>query len=115
MGQLNETARDERFNKICGEELMHVLNEEGSESIKRWMKYLFKKFRDPQEQWSAVGIAIGNVENWGRYRCMMELAINQIEIAQDIKTKAMQADLMGSQTLVSINSILADSYLSLAR
>ena len=115
MGQTNGVSRDQKFSKICGDELKKVIDSGDSEAMKGWIKSVSKKFRDNKEQWEAIGYAITNAENWGRYRVMLELAIKQIEVAQDIKTKCNQSDFMGGESLVSINTTLAGSYLAIAR
>lgn len=112
MGQINEVMKDEKYAKICRNDLLCALQEGDSESVRSWIKVMSKKFRSLRERWEALRVAIGHVESWGRYRAMMELAIKQIEIAQDIKTKS---DSLGKESFVTVNAMLAESYLSLAR
>lgn len=119
MGQINSNnnsvPKDMKYAKIYNDTLRSIMDDGDRTAIKKWEKEIERKIKDNKERWYVLGYAIRTFESWGRYRIVMELAVNQIETAQDIKTKSSQTDFKGSESLVSINTTLAESYLNLAR
>ncbi|XP_039253909.1 43 kDa receptor-associated protein of the synapse-like [Styela clava] len=114
-GHQSRSPNDAKLEKQYKEELKNLIDDGDGTAAKHWLKDICRKVRNPKERWNVLGYAIRTVEGWGRYRIMLEISVKQIEIAQAIKTKCIQSDFMGGESLVSINTTLADSYLNLAR
>nr|NP_001071936.1 zinc finger protein [Ciona intestinalis]BAE93343.1 zinc finger protein [Ciona intestinalis] len=108
----DSVALDETYDRV--ERMLRNFcdtNEE-KEILSCWEKAVSKKCRNPLQLWSAFGLAMRALENWGKHRSFLAFSIRQVELSQEFEKSS---DLFAGMDSVNSAILVADSYLNMAK